>query len=186
MAHVSVAGDPASRNGAGRRIGLIAGGATAGGWFVVTGMVLLMGPAAGAVLLVLGLVVSATWWWRGSAHPARGRLLRAGGARTAPRSASPRGRVLPLQDAPSRPAAPMPWSVPIPGNLSTPQLCLAWQHTYFALLELPPGAPSDEIVRVRQRLLDEIERRDPEGFGRWLDTGARAGSNPGRYLASGR
>lgn len=186
VAHESVAGDAASRNRVGRHIGLIAGAATTSGWIVVTGIVLLMGPAAGAVLLVLGLIASAMWWRRRLAGPARGHFRRAGDPRAAHRSASPLGRVVPVQVAPSSPLAPLPWSVPIPGNLSTPQLCLAWQHTYFALLELPPGTPRDEIVRVRQRLLDEIERRDPEGFTRWLDTGARAGSNPGRYLASGR
>jgi hypothetical protein len=35
-------------------------------------------------------------------------------------------------------------------------------------------------------LLDAIERRDRDGFTRWLETGARAGSDPGRYLTTDR
>jgi hypothetical protein len=75
---------------------------------------------------------------------------------------------------------------PAPEALATAQLCLAWQRSYFALLDLPPGPAHDEIVRVRERLLDELERRDRDGFTRWLQTGPRAGSNPGHYLAADR
>jgi len=37
-------------------------------------------------------------------------------------------------------------------------------------------------VLVRQRMLDELERRDRAGFERWLSTGARAASDPSRYI----
>jgi hypothetical protein len=70
--------------------------------------------------------------------------------------------------------------------MSIAQLCSAWQRTYFVLLDLPAGTPRAAIVHSRGALLDEIERRDPDGFSRWLDTGARAGSDPGRYLAGDR
>jgi hypothetical protein len=74
----------------------------------------------------------------------------------------------------------------VPGELSTPELCLAWRRSYFALLDVPAGPGRCEIVRIRERLLDEIERRDRDGFTRWLATGARAGSDPGRYLTTNR
>ena len=74
----------------------------------------------------------------------------------------------------------------VPGELSTPELCLAWRRSYFALLNVPAGPGRCEIVRIRERLLDEIERRDRDGFTRWLETGARAGSDPGRYLTTDR
>jgi len=32
-------------------------------------------------------------------------------------------------------------------------------------------------------LLDELERRDRAGFQRWLSTGARAASDPSRYIS---
>jgi len=54
------------------------------------------------------------------------------------------------------------------------------------LLDVPAGPGRWEIVRVRECLLDELERRDRDGFIRWLDSGARAGSDPGRYLSSDR
>jgi hypothetical protein len=74
----------------------------------------------------------------------------------------------------------------IPGELSTPERCSAWRRSYFALLDVPEGPGRCEIVRIRERLLDEIERRDRDGFTRWLETGARAGSDPGRYLTTDR
>jgi hypothetical protein len=67
--------------------------------------------------------------------------------------------------------------------LSTRELCLAWRRSYLTLLDLPPGPARWEIARIRQCLLDELERRDRDGFTRWLDAGARASSDPGRYLS---
>jgi hypothetical protein len=37
-------------------------------------------------------------------------------------------------------------------------------------------------VQRRVAALDELERRDPAGFARWLAAGATAGSNPAQYL----
>ncbi len=74
----------------------------------------------------------------------------------------------------------------VPCELSTAELCLAWRRSYLALLDLPPGPGRCELVRLRGCLLDELERRDPAGLTRWLADGARAGSDPGRYLATDR
>jgi hypothetical protein len=52
----------------------------------------------------------------------------------------------------------------------------------WALLDEPDGKCRCAIVHLRQSMLDELERRDANGFGRWLKAGARAGSDPGRYL----
>ena len=81
------------------------------------------------------------------------------------------------------PAAEQP-PPPTPEALSTPELCLAWRRSYLALLDVTSSPARCKIVRLRQCLLDELERRDPDGFTRWLDTGARAGSDPGRYLSA--
>jgi hypothetical protein len=70
--------------------------------------------------------------------------------------------------------------------LSTPELCLAWRRSYLELLDATSYPARCTIVRMRECLLDELERRDRDGFTRWLDTGARAGSDPGRYLSSDR
>ena len=81
---------------------------------------------------------------------------------------------------------PLPADDPSPvlGTLSTPELCLAWRRSYRTLVDLPAGAARNELVTVRQSMLDEFERRDADGFHRWLDEGARASGDPGRYLAT--
>ena len=66
--------------------------------------------------------------------------------------------------------------------MSTSELCAAWRRSYWALLDEPDGKCRCAIVHLRQTMLDELERRDADGFGRWLKAGARAGSDPGRYL----
>ncbi len=40
------------------------------------------------------------------------------------------------------------------------------------------------LIETRCALLDELTHRDPEGFTRWLDSGARAASDPARFLTS--
>jgi hypothetical protein len=40
----------------------------------------------------------------------------------------------------------------------------------------------DRVGEQRRAYLDEMARRDPEGFHRWLDSGARAAGDPSRYL----
>ncbi len=147
--------------------GLAAGGATAAGGFVLVGLVTLLGPAAGVVIVTLLLVAApvAWWWW----------LQRRPGQCAEGTVATTRHEELPTVAPP-----------PAPEALATAQLCLAWQRSYFALLDLPPGPAHGEIVRLRECLLDELERRDHDGFTRWLQTGARAGSNPGPYLTADR
>jgi len=69
---------------------------------------------------------------------------------------------------------------------TTAELCLTWRRSYLALLDTPSGPDRDRVVDQRRELLDELHRRDPDGFARWLDTGARANGDPGRYLGTGR
>ena len=47
--------------------------------------------------------------------------------------------------------------------------------SYRTLVDLPAGAARGELVAVRLSILDELERRDADGFRRWL----------ARYLATG-
>jgi hypothetical protein len=173
------AGDAASKAQAGWRAGLIVGTSVAGGLIALTGLVLLLGSASGPALLLL-MITFSVWLWRRS----RSR------SRTAPwvnpwravRDCLLRTAQQPQQE----PVAQQPYSMPVPEDLSTHELCLAWQRTYLVLLDVAADTPRDNIVALRGRLLDEIERRDPAGFTRWLETGARAGSDPGRYLTGDR
>jgi antibiotic biosynthesis monooxygenase (ABM) superfamily enzyme len=38
---------------------------------------------------------------------------------------------------------------------------------------------------VRLSILEELERRDADGFRRWFAAAARPGGDPARYLATG-
>jgi hypothetical protein len=68
-------------------------------------------------------------------------------------------------------------------GMSTHQLCRAWRQSWLMLLDT--GLDPTQWIRVaetRRRYLDELERRDPTGFSRWLDSGARAGGNPSKFI----
>jgi hypothetical protein len=129
-------------------------------WLIGTGLVVLLGTSTASILvalLVLGVPAAL--------------LLRQSF----------------LRIEPAAPALPPTAEVPTPvlATLSTAELCLAWRRSFLALCDLPVGPVRGELVRQRQSMLDELERRDPAGFHRWLEAGARAGGDPGRYLAAG-
>jgi hypothetical protein len=56
---------------------------------------------------------------------------------------------------------------PVPA-LSTRALGREWLRTTALLAGAPAPADHAALVRRRQDVLDELERRDPVGFGRWL------------------
>lgn len=65
------------------------------------------------------------------------------------------------------------------------RLALAWRSSYLRLqrlLQAHQCAGVDAVARERGHYLDEIERRHPEGFRAWIASGARAPSDPSRYL----
>ena len=136
---------------------------------MLIGLGTLLGPVSGIVILALLLLAAPfAWLW----------LRRRYGCPPARESwAAGCLEVVPAAEAP----LPMRFEA-----LSTPELCLTWRRSYLALLDVPAGPGRCEIVHMRECLLDELERRDRDGFTRWLDTGARAGSNPGRYLGTDR
>jgi MFS family permease len=141
-----------------RRAGPVAGAATLAGWLVMTGLLTLLGPLAWTLLLTAALAAAPAWWVRRR----RGRAAASG--RWAAATAA----------GPVRAA-----------ELSTPELCLAWRRSCRALLDAPDGPGWVELVRTRAALLDELERRDRDGFTRWLEAGPGAAADPGRYLATG-
>jgi hypothetical protein len=149
---------------AARRAGLAAFAAFVAVWLVVTGTAVLFGSTAWVVILVIGLAVG----------------LAAAPRWMARRTWGPAG----TGDAVAEPTVAAARPPVRPETLSTPGLCLAWRRSYLALLDAPPGPTRDELVRVRECILDELERRDHAGFTRWLEAGARAGSDPTRYLTT--
>lgn len=56
-------------------------------------------------------------------------------------------------------------------GLSNAQLARAWQLSYHGLAGAPDAVTLDRVCALRRQQLDEIERRDPTGFGRWINSG---------------
>ncbi|MFI7062535.1 hypothetical protein ACIBL3_16255 [Kribbella sp. NPDC050124] len=68
------------------------------------------------------------------------------------------------------------------GFLSAEELCLAWRRSFVRLeAALSPQVRLD-VVEERQRYLDELYRRSPDGVAAWLAAGARASGNPLPYV----
>jgi hypothetical protein len=89
----------------------------------------------------------------------------------------------PAPDGRAAPAVPTT-IVPTTADASTLELCAQWRRSYWLLLDMPSGSDRAQVMQVRANLLDELERRDPAGFDRWLQTQPRAGSDPGRFLST--
>lgn len=163
------------------RIGVTAGAATFCMLLVATAVIAILGGAAAPVVLVL-LVGTGAGVWR---HRA---AWRAWIATVAHDPAPPTAAARPAPATPA-PATPAPRPVApriVPAALTVAELCTVWHRSYWLLHDTPSGSARAEIVATRERLLDELEQRDPIGFGRWLDSGARAGSDPRRYLTADR
>lgn len=146
---------------------------TIGGLLVLAGVAVL----AGGVLAVLAAVAGVGTWLvvRAARPPAR----------------------------PAHPPAPAPWPtagvevllLPVPpeatarGNgtsrldtLSTPALGREWVRTTAALGGRLSPVERQALVRRREETLDELERRDPAGFARWLAEGPALGTDPTDYV----
>jgi hypothetical protein len=67
---------------------------------------------------------------------------------------------------------------------STADLCLQWRDSYEALRQARTDKQRLHIVIERQRCLDELDRRDPEGLQAWLASAASAAGDPARFLKS--
>ena len=61
-------------------------------------------------------------------------------------------------------------------------LCWAWRRSYLALGDVRAPQAHLGVVILRQMYLDEMERRDPDGFRAWIESGARAAGSPDRFL----
>ncbi|UOZ03003.1 hypothetical protein [Amycolatopsis sp. WQ 127309] len=143
-------------------IGVVTGLGALGAGLAIGGLVAVAGGTAAASVLVVAATAWAVWRFR---------------PRPAP-SAPPAAAVVVAE----APAAAEGTGVT---DLSTAELCLAWRRSYGELLRATDEPARRRVVRSRRAYLDEIERRDREGFARWLGSGARAGGDPQRYLAAG-
>jgi hypothetical protein len=69
-------------------------------------------------------------------------------------------------------------------QLSTRALGREWLTSTAALASRLDPPVRALIVRRREDALDELERRDPLGFARWLAAGPEPGSDPADWLRS--
>jgi hypothetical protein len=156
----------------------VAAGAQAGAW-TVAGLLAVAGTAglAGGVIaaLVAGTAVmggAAYWLVRAS----RAERAAAAAAQTQARP-RPTGTVSALH--------PTDMRTPVP-QLSTRALGQEWVRTSAVLAgRLDPSARAALVLR-RQEALDELERRDPVGFARWMLAGPVPGSDPADYVQGDR
>jgi hypothetical protein len=171
---------------------------------VFVGSAVLAGAAAPGVVVIWVAVVALAGWLRCTdRRPARPGEWPAGavsGKRAAVRSpvdpSSRRGRhpsargAGPPPPAVSRPSPDRPPGVPAPlagpgpdlPRLSTEALGQEWLRTSAVLGSTEDPAIREQVVQRRVAALDELERRDPAGFARWLAAGATVDSNPAQYL----
>ncbi|GLW89240.1 hypothetical protein [Actinokineospora globicatena] len=63
-------------------------------------------------------------------------------------------------------------AIPLRGGrgYSTEYLCARWTATLLTLNQAKTPTEAAGVLRIRQRYLDELERRHPEAFSRWLTT----------------
>jgi hypothetical protein len=160
------------------RTGITAAAVTAAAGLVAAGVIALLGPVAASVIPLL-FGAAGAWAW----HHRRG-----SGGHTDTRKAGPGTAMRHHAAGPGQTShtAPQPPRLPMihTGRATAAELRAAWQRSYWLLHDLPPAPVRCEMADLRQRLLDELERRDPQGLRRWLQNDPRAGSDPGRYLTA--
>jgi predicted lipid-binding transport protein (Tim44 family) len=62
------------------------------------------------------------------------------------------------------------------------ELCRLLRHTFWDLRDTSDPAEKLRLVAHRQRIIDELARRDPKAVLVWLRSGARASGSPEKYF----
>lgn len=164
----------------------IGAAATVGVLLVVSGTAALAGAAGVALLL---LAVAASWvghvWFR--SRPGRRAAASRSGAELGTGVPLLRGAVDEGARGTGRPdqAASVSWLLPPVAGLSTAALGDEWVHTTAALAGRLAPSVRRAIVERREAALDELERRDPAGFARWMAAGPEPGSDPAQFVRGG-
>jgi hypothetical protein len=168
---------PAHARGSAVEAAVWASAWTAGVILVVAGVSTVAGGAVAALVVVTAvLAVVALRWARGK---------RSSSAPTGDRGQPASGDVVRLPAGP-QPPSPTGDSRFLPVEaLTTRALGDEWLRTTAALAgRLTPAARAALVAR-REEALDELERRDPDGFDRWLAAGPVRGSDPADFVRGG-
>jgi hypothetical protein len=157
---------------------------TVGALLVLSGIAALAG--GGVAALVVGAAL-AGWLVRSAL-----RIRPGGTAATArPVSSSPGGAgvlflPVPPPEIPGFSTGARSAGMPVPvWTLPTPALGQDWLDTTAALAGPLSPSERESLVHRREQVLDELERRDPEGFAQWLAVGPNRGSDPADYVRGG-
>jgi hypothetical protein len=67
-------------------------------------------------------------------------------------------------------------------GLDDASLCLAWRRSFLLLEAAESAEHRIAVVQYRERCLDELQRRCPQGVAAWFSSGARASGNPLPFL----
>ena len=152
------------------------GATTVGVLLLLAGTVALAGAAVAALAVVAGLVtVLLVRGARGRRTAARPTAERAGGG-THP---------VPQRPVPARDTERDGLLRPVT-SLTTAELGQEWTRTTAVLAGPLDSAARQAIVGRREEALDELERRDPAGFARWLAAGPTLASDPAGFVHGGR
>jgi hypothetical protein len=84
-----------------------------------------------------------------------------------------------------RPRNRTPWLPEELDSLDDVSLCMAWRSSFTVLEAAASVEERMAVIEHRQRCLDELQRRNPDGVAAWLSSGARASGNPLPYLRDG-
>jgi hypothetical protein len=146
---------------------VLAAGWTVGVLLVLTGASVLAGGLVAAMLAGAGAVAALVYWVVRSPRRESAAPQARSGAGNAVRDIAPLGRGA-RRDT-NRDTARVMRPVT---ELSTEALGHEWVETTAVLNGRPRASEARSLVCRRQETLDELERRDPVGFARWILDGA--------------
>ncbi len=167
---------------------------------VALGLSSMMGLAGLGVLMAVHLLAPGTmrrlrtlptWSVRGSVEKVRAATSGETASKPAPAAKPPPTRRRTSHSAATQPAAEWPPKpiengepLAVPDHVGFDDLCLAWQSSFLALQRCHSVEARVRVVDSRIACLEELERLQPDAVHAWLADGARAASNPTKYLSS--
>jgi hypothetical protein len=154
---------------------------TVGGLLVISGIAALAG--GGVAALVVGAALAA-WLVRAALRARRP----APSGRPEARSTTGTGtvrRLLPPENGAPRTIGGAAGPLPPVWALTTPEIGEEWLVSTVALAGRLDATTRQSLVSRRQEALDELERRDADGFARWLAVGPGRDSDPAAYVRGG-